>query len=70
VLGRFGVNPRSHRVVHPPCRHGFPTRSVYSHLELSHFDGPHFLRRGSHPTRSNGEVQRIVKTSSGRMVKC
>jgi hypothetical protein len=51
-------------------RHGFPTRGVYSHLEPSHFDGPHFPHRGSCPTRSNGEVQRIVKTSSGSMVKC
>jgi hypothetical protein len=28
------------------------------------------LDRGSRPTRSNGELQRIMKTSSGRMVKC
>jgi hypothetical protein len=27
-------------------------------------DGPHF------PTHSNGDVQKIMKTSSGRMVKC
>jgi hypothetical protein len=33
-------------------------------------DGLRFTRRGSHPTRSNGDVQKIVKTSSGRMVKC
>jgi hypothetical protein len=33
-------------------------------------DGPRFPRRGSHPTRPSGEVQRNVKTSSGRMVKC
>jgi hypothetical protein len=48
----------------------FSARDVYSHFEPSHFDGPHFPRRGSRPTRSNGEVQRIVKTSSDRMVKC
>jgi hypothetical protein len=29
-----------------------------------------FSHRGSHPTRSNGDVQNILKTSSGRMVKC
>jgi hypothetical protein len=69
VPRRFGVDPRSHHGVRPPRRHGFPARGVYSHFELSHFDGPRFLRRGSHPTRSNGEVQRIVKTSSSRMVK-
>jgi hypothetical protein len=54
----------------PPCRHGFPARGVYSHFELSRFDGPHFPNCSSRPIRSNGEVQRIAKTSSGRMVKC
>jgi hypothetical protein len=33
-------------------------------------DGPHFPRRGSRPTRQSGDVQRTVKTSSDRMVKC
>jgi hypothetical protein len=42
----------------------------HTHLEPRHLNGPHFLHRGSRPTGSNGEVQRIVKTSSGRMVKC
>jgi hypothetical protein len=65
----FGVDPRSHRVVHPPRRHDFPARGVYSHFESSRFDGPCFPHLGSCPTRSNGEVQRVVKTSSGRMVK-
>jgi hypothetical protein len=54
----------------PPHRHGFPARGVYSHFEPSHSDSPRISHRGSHPTRSNGEVQRIVKTFSGRMVKC
>jgi hypothetical protein len=70
VLGRFDVDPRSHRGVHPPCRYGFPTRGAYSHFEPSRFDGPRFPHRGSCPTRSNGEVQRIVKTYSSHMVKC
>jgi hypothetical protein len=70
VPGCFGVNPRSHRSVRPPCRHGFPARGVYSHFEPSRFDGPRFPRHGSRPTRSNGEVQKTVKTSSGHMVKC
>jgi hypothetical protein len=70
VLGDFGVDPHSHHGVRPPCRHGFLTRGVYSHFESSCFDGPHFPRRGSHPTHSNGEVQRLVKTSSGHMAKC
>jgi hypothetical protein len=33
-------------------------------------DGPHFSRRGSHPTGTSGELLKTVKTSSGRMVKC
>jgi hypothetical protein len=70
VPGRFDVDPHSHRGVRPPRRHGFPARGVYSHFESSRFDGPHFPRCGSRPTRSNGEVQRIMKTSSGCMVKC
>jgi hypothetical protein len=48
----------------------FPAGGSYTHLEPRHLNGPHFLRRGSHPTQSSGEVQRTVKTSSGRMVKC
>jgi hypothetical protein len=41
-----------------------------SGLVVGRFDvNPHF-HHGSHPTRSNGEVQMIVKTSSGLMVKC
>jgi hypothetical protein len=69
VPGCFGVDPHSHCGVHPPRRHGFPTRGVYSHFEPRHFDDPCFPRHSSCPTRSNGEVQRIVKTSSGRIVK-
>jgi hypothetical protein len=57
VPGCFGVDPHSHRGVRPPRRHDFPARGVYSHFESSCVDGPHFPRRGSCPTRSNGEVQ-------------
>jgi hypothetical protein len=67
VPRHFGVDPHSHRGVRPPRRHGFSARGVYSHFELSRFDDPHFPYRRSHPTRSNGEVQRIVKTFLGRM---
>jgi hypothetical protein len=70
VPGCFDVDPRSHRGVCPPRRHGFPARGVYSHFELSRFDGPCFPRHGSCLTRSNGEMQRIVKTSLGCMIKC
>jgi hypothetical protein len=47
-----------------------PARGVYSHLELSCFDGSRFPHRGSRTTLSNGEVQKTVKTFSDRMVKC
>jgi hypothetical protein len=70
VSRRFGVDPCSHHGVSPPRRHDFSTRGLYSHLESSRFDNPRFFCHGSRPTRSNGEVQRTVKTSSGRMVKC
>jgi hypothetical protein len=70
VPGRFDVDPLFHRSVRPPRRHGFPARGVYFHFEPSHFDGPRFLHCGSRPTPSNDEVQRIVKISFGRMVKC
>jgi hypothetical protein len=33
-------------------------------------DMPHFPHCGSHPTNSKGEVQKTVKASSYRMVKC
>jgi hypothetical protein len=69
VPRRFGVDSHSHRGVHPPCRHSFFTRDVYSHLEPSCFDGPRFSRCGSRPTHSNGEVQKTINTSSHCMVK-
>jgi hypothetical protein len=70
VPRHFDYDLRPHRSDRPPRRHGFPTRGAYSHFEPSRFDSPRFPRHGSRPTRSNGEVERIVKTSSDRMVKC
>jgi hypothetical protein len=70
VPRRFGYGPRPHRgdpFLHRP---GFPTGGFHTHFVSRHLDGPHFARRGSRPTHSNGDVQKIVKTSSGRMVKC
>jgi hypothetical protein len=67
---RFSYSPRPHRGDHFLRRPIFPTRGSYTHLELRHLDGPHFPRRSSRPTQPSGEVQRIVKTSSGLMVKC
>jgi hypothetical protein len=69
-LRRFDYGPRPHRGDRFPHRPGFPARGSFPHFELRHLDGPRFPRHDSHPTRPSGEVQRTVKTSSGRMVKC
>jgi hypothetical protein len=70
VPRRLGYSPRPHHGDHFLRRPGFPTGGSYTHFELGHLDGPRFPHHGSHPTGSNGEVQRTMKTSSGRMVKC
>jgi hypothetical protein len=70
VPRHFGHGPRPHHDDCPLHRHGLSARGAYSHFEPSRLDGPCFPHRGSCPTRSNGEVQRIVKTSSDGMVKC
>jgi hypothetical protein len=70
VPRRFGYNPRPHRGDRFLRMPGFPIGGSHTHFELRHLDGPCFSHRGSCPTRPNGEVERIVKTSSGRMVKC
>jgi hypothetical protein len=67
---RFGYGPRPHRGDRFPRSPGFPAGGSFRHFELRHLDGTRFPRRGSRPTRPSGEVQRTVKTSSGRMVKC
>jgi hypothetical protein len=66
----FGYVPRSHRGDRFLRRSSFPTGVSHTHFEPRHLDGSHFLCHGSHPTGSNNEVLKIVKTSSGRMVKC
>jgi hypothetical protein len=70
VSRRFGYGPRPQHGDHFPHGHGFPPGGSYTHFEPRHLDGSHFPRRGSRSTSSNGEVQKTVKTSSGRMVKC
>jgi hypothetical protein len=67
---RFGYGPRPHHGDRFPRRSGFPTGGSFPHFKSRHLDGPRFPHRGSHPTWASGEVQRTVKTSSGRMVKC
>jgi hypothetical protein len=66
---RFGYGPRPHRGNCFPRRPGFPAGEIHTRFELRHLDGPHFPHRGSRPTRSNGDVQKIVNTSSGCKVK-
>jgi hypothetical protein len=64
----FFVEP--HHGDHFPYRSGFSTGGSFTHSEPRDMDGSCFPRRGSRPTRPSGEVQRTVKTSSDRMVKC
>jgi hypothetical protein len=66
----FGYGPRPHRGDHFPHMHGFLAGGAHTHFEPRHLENPHFFHCGSCPTRPNGELERIVKTSSGRMVKC
>jgi hypothetical protein len=70
VPRHFGYGPCSHHGDRPLSRHGFPAGGSYTCFEPRHLDGQCFPCHGSHPTHSNGEVQKTVKTSSGRMVKC
>jgi hypothetical protein len=66
----FCYGPRPHRGDRFLRRPGFPAGGFHTPFEPRHLDGPHFPRYSSHPTRSNGDVQKIVKTSSGRMLNC
>jgi hypothetical protein len=70
VPRRFSYDPRLYRGDHTPRKLDFPVGGFHTHFKPRHLDGPRFLRRDSRPTRSNGDVQKIVKTSSDRMVKC
>jgi hypothetical protein len=66
----FGYGPRPYRGDRFLCRPGFPVGGSFPHYESRHLDGTRFPCHGSRPTRLSGEVQRTMKTSSGRMVKC
>jgi hypothetical protein len=66
----FGYDPRTHRSDRFPFIHGFPVGGSYTHFKPKNLDGPCFPCRGSCPTGSKVEVQKTVKTSPGRMVKC
>jgi hypothetical protein len=66
----FSYVPRLYHGDRFPCRHGFLGGGSYTHFDPSHLDGLRFSHRDSRPTGSNGEVQKTVKTSSDRMVKC
>jgi hypothetical protein len=70
VHRRFGYGPRPHCGDRFPHMPSFPAEGSGTHPEPRHLDSPHFSHRGSHPTGSNGEVQRTMKTSFCRMVKC
>jgi hypothetical protein len=66
----FGYGPRPRHGDRFLCRASFPAGGSFTHFEPRHLDGPRFPRHGSRPTRSSGELQRTVKTPSGRTVKC
>jgi hypothetical protein len=66
----FGYGPRPHRGDRFPRRPGFSAGGSFPHYESRLLDGSCFPCHGSRPTRPSDEVQRTVKTSSGRMVKC
>jgi hypothetical protein len=66
----FGNGPHPYRSDRFPRRPSFLDGGSYTHFEPRHLDGQHFPRCGSCTTWPNGEAQRIVKTSSGHMVKC
>jgi hypothetical protein len=70
VHRRFGYDPRPHRGDRFPRRPGFSAGGAHTYFEPRHLDSPCFPRHGSCPTRSSGEVQRTMETSSCRMVKC
>jgi hypothetical protein len=70
VPRHFGYGPCPHHGDRTPCRHDFLAGGSYTRFERRHLDGPCCPCHGFHPTGSNGEVQKIVKTSSGHMVKC
>jgi hypothetical protein len=60
---RFGYDPCPYRGDHFSCSPDFSAGGSNIHFEPRHLDSPR-------PTQASGEVQRTVKTSSGRMVKC
>jgi hypothetical protein len=70
VPRRFRYNPRPDHGDRFSRMSGVPTGGSYTHFEPRHLDDLCFLRRGSRPIRPNGEVKRIMKTSSDRMVRC
>jgi hypothetical protein len=66
----FEYDPCPHRGDRFPHSPSFSTGGSFPHFESRHLDGPHFPHRGSCPIWPSGEMQRTVKTSSARIVKC
>jgi hypothetical protein len=66
---RFGYGPRLHRGDRFPRRHAFPAGGAHTHFEPRHLDGSRFSHCGSRPTRPNGELEMIMKSSFGHIVK-
>jgi hypothetical protein len=70
VPRRFGYDSRPHRGDRFPRMSGFPDGWSHTHFEPRHLNDPCFPHHGSHPTGPSGKLLKIVKTSSGRLVKC
>jgi hypothetical protein len=70
VARRFSYSPCPHCGDHFSRMPDFPAGGSYIHFEPRHLDGSRFPCCGSCSTRSNGEVLKIIKISSDRMVKC
>jgi hypothetical protein len=70
VSRHVGYSPHPHHGDHFLRRPSFLSRGSHTHFETRDLDGPCFPHHGTCPIGSCGEVQKTVKTSSGRMVKC
>jgi hypothetical protein len=69
VPRRFGYDPCPHRGDYLSCMPNFPAGGFYTYSEHIHLDDSCFLHCDSCPTGSKTELQKIMKTSSGCMVK-
>jgi hypothetical protein len=70
VPRHFGYGARTHHGDRFSYRPKFPDGGSYFQFEPRNMDGPRYPHRGSRPTSSKTDVQKTVKTLSGRKVQC